>query len=47
MGRVQDRVAVVTGAANGLGQAIATRLVLVSDEAAYITGHTMAVTGGR
>jgi 3-oxoacyl-[acyl-carrier protein] reductase len=26
MGRVQDRVAVVTGAANGLGKAIATRL---------------------
>ncbi len=26
MGRVQDRVAIVTGAANGLGQAIATRL---------------------
>ena len=26
MGRVQDRVAVVTGAANGLGQAIAQRL---------------------
>jgi NAD(P)-dependent dehydrogenase (short-subunit alcohol dehydrogenase family) len=22
-------------------------LFLVSDEAAYITGHTMAVTGGR
>ena len=26
MGRVQDQVAVVTGAANGLGQAIAQRL---------------------
>src|SRR5215470_13284293 len=26
MGRVQDRVAVITGAANGLGQAIARRL---------------------
>jgi NAD(P)-dependent dehydrogenase (short-subunit alcohol dehydrogenase family) len=33
---VKDRVAVVTGAAQ-----------LASEEASYITGHTLAVTGGR
>ena len=56
MGRVQDRVAVVTGAANGLGQAIAERLagegarvVLGDIEAAGLarTAATIAEAGGE
>ena len=39
MAGVQGRVAGVTGAANGL--------FLASDEASYITGHPLAVAGGR
>ena len=56
MGRVQDRVAVVTGAANGLGQAIAERLagegarvVLGDIEGAGLarTAATIAAAGGE
>ena len=56
MGRVQGQVAVVTGAANGLGQAIAERLagegasvVLGDIEAAGLTATaaTIAAAGGE
>jgi NADP-dependent 3-hydroxy acid dehydrogenase YdfG len=39
------RVAVVTGAARGIGQAIALRLAK-SDEAAMISGQTLRIDGG-
>ena len=42
MGRVQDRVAVVTGAANGLGKAIATRL---AEEGARLVLGDIEVAG--
>jgi 3-oxoacyl-[acyl-carrier protein] reductase len=42
MGRVQDRVAVVTGAANGLGRAIAMRL---AEEGARIVGGDVDAAG--
>lgn len=51
MGRVQDKVAVVTGAANGLGQAIAqrlaeegARLVLGDMEAGGLEGTAASIT---
>ena len=42
MGRVQDQVAVVTGAANGLGQAIAQRL---AEEGARVVLGDMDASG--
>ena len=42
MGRVQDRIAVVTGAANGLGKAIATRL---AEEGARLVLGDIQATG--
>jgi 3-oxoacyl-[acyl-carrier protein] reductase len=42
MGRVQDRVAVVTGAANGLGRAIAMRL---AEEGAIVVGGDVDEAG--
>jgi NAD(P)-dependent dehydrogenase (short-subunit alcohol dehydrogenase family) len=42
MGRVQDRVAVVTGAANGLGKSIATRL---AEEGARLVLGDLEVAG--
>jgi uncharacterized protein YjbI with pentapeptide repeats len=40
------RVAVVTGAARGIGQAIALRLAEASDDAAMISGQTLRIDGG-
>ncbi len=56
MAGVRGRVVVVTGAAAGktprrrLGEPFEVAhavLFLAFDEARYITGHTLAVTGGR
>lgn len=56
MGQLTDKIAVITGAARGIGKAIATRLlaegatVVISDinhQLAEITARELAVNGGR
>lgn len=56
MGQLTDKIAVITGAARGIGKAIATRLlaegatVVISDinhQLAEITAHELALNGGR
>lgn len=56
MGRVQDKVAIVTGGARGLGQAIANRLALegatvvitdIDDAAGKASAEAISAAGGR
>ncbi len=44
MNQLKDRVALVTGAAGGIGKAIVQRLA--SDDSGYITGQVLSVNGG-
>jgi 2-hydroxycyclohexanecarboxyl-CoA dehydrogenase len=54
MGRLDDKIAIVTGGGQGIGQAIARKLAaegatvafLASDEASFVTGQTVSVSGG-
>jgi len=45
--RSENRAASVTGASSGLGSAVALALFLLSDQAAFITGVTVPIDGGR
>ena len=44
MGRLDDKIAIVTGAGQGIGKAIAGKLA--ADEASFVTGQTVSVSGG-
>lgn len=42
----QDKVAVITGGAQGIGKCIAMVLYLCSDKAGFITGENICIDGG-
>jgi (+)-trans-carveol dehydrogenase len=46
MGKLDGKVAFITGAARGQGRSHAVRLAQVSDDARYVTGITVPVDAG-
>jgi hypothetical protein len=46
MGRVEGKVAFITGAARGQGRLHALKLAEEADEGRYITGTTLSVDAG-
>lgn len=46
-GKLTGKRAIITGADSGIGRATPIYVLLASDDASYISGARVAVTGGR